>query len=202
MTIDLIFTLEILGTIVFAISGAIVAFEKKMDIFGVAILGMTTAIGGGLIRDLILGIIPPTCFVKPIYAIVGLVTSLICFIKPIRNRLKANNIIILIIDSIGLGIFTVVGETIAISMYNDNVFLILFVSVLTGVGGSVLRDVFAMQLPTIFVKNFYATASLIGAIIFYAIYHLANLPTAMFIGAFVTTVLRLFAAKYRWNLPK
>lgn len=199
---NLIFTLEILGTIVFSISGAMVAFRKQMDIFGVAILGMTTSIGGGLFRDLILGVIPPTCFVKPVYALVGLVTALICFIRPIRNRLKSNNVIILIIDSVGLGIFTVVGASTAISLYSDNTFLIIFVSVLTGVGGSVLRDIFAGETPTIFVKNFYASASLIGAIIYLAVYKLVSLPVAMFLAAGITTVLRLLAAKYRWNLPK
>lgn len=199
---QLIFILELFGIVAFSISGAIVAFEEEMDVFGVAILGMITSIGGGLLRDLILGIIPPTCFVKPIYALLAIVTALICFIKPVRRKIKNNSMILIATDSIGLGIFTVVGASTAISLYPDNLFLILFVTVLTGCGGSILRDIFANRKPAIFVKYFYATASLLGAISFVVCYKLFGATVATIVCASFTCILRLFAAKYRWKLPK
>ena len=199
---ELVLFLEIIGTIAFAISGAIVAFEEKMDIFGVAVLGMTTAVGGGIIRDLLLGIIPPTAFVKPIYAFVALATSLICFVNPIRKRLKNNNKILLFTDSIGLSIFTVVGFSIAIGRHPSNLFLAIFISVLTATGGGVLRDIFANKTPSIFVTHFYATASLIGAIMCAILWGFLGESLTMIVGAIVVQVLRILAAKYHWNLPK
>ena len=105
----LFFILEIIGTIAFAISGALAAIRKKMDIFGVAILGMTTAVAGGIIRDLILGITPPAAFVEPVYALVAIGVSLIIFIPAIRKVLSRLEAVLLVMDSIGLAIFTVIG---------------------------------------------------------------------------------------------
>ena len=199
---ELIFILEIIGTIAFAVTGAIVAFEEKMDIFGVAVLGMTTAVGGGIIRDLLLGIIPPTAFVKPVYALVAISTALICFTKPIRNKLSNNNKVLLFTDSIGLSIFTIVGFATTKGIYPDNNFLAIFISVLTATGGGVLRDVFANKTPSIFISYFYATASLIGAVVCVVLWNQLGETTSMIISAIVIQVLRTLAAKYHWNLPK
>ena len=104
---------EILGTIAFAISGAVVAISKKMDIFGVAILGMTTAVGGGILRDLILGITPPAAFQSPGYALTAIAVALLVFLPPVRRLLHWNEKLyetaLLLFDAIGLGIFTVIG---------------------------------------------------------------------------------------------
>ena len=199
---ELIFILEIIGTIAFAISGAIVAFEEKMDIFGVVTLGMTTAVAGGIIRDLILGNTPPVAFVEPVYALVAIVTALICFLKPVRNNLENNKIIIRLLDSIGLGIFTVVGATTAIDFCGDNTFLIVFTSILTGTGGGILRDIFAKRTPVIFVKHFYATASLCGGIFYYIIWKIIDINAATILASSLVVVLRQLAAKYHWELPK
>lgn len=192
------FILELIGTVAFAISGASVALEKKMDIFGVAILGMTTAVGGGIMRDLIIGVIPPTAFQRPVYALTALATSVIVFLPFVRKHLSTDSVILLVMDSLGLGIFTVTGVMTCASL--NNVFLQIFVGTLTGVGGGVLRDIFAGIRPSIFVKHFYATASLIGALVCSLLIPLGQ-DISMIIGAFVVTVLRLLAAKYRWNLP-
>ena len=197
-----IFILELFGTVAFSISGATVAFTKKMDIFGVSILGMTTAVGGGMIRDLILGNTPPIAFQKPIYALIAIAAALICFCPPVRRHLHDNDRIILVFDSIGLGIFTVIGTIAGLKCSQSNLFLSVFVGVMTGVGGGVLRDVFAGNTPYIFVKHFYACASILGAILCALIWKPFGEPTAMIGGAALTAILRLLAAKYRWELPK
>ena len=187
---------EILGTIAFAVSGAVVAISKKMDIFGVAILGMTTAVGGGILRDLILGITPPAAFQSPGYALTSIAVSMLVFLPPVRRLLHWNEKLydtaLLLFDAIGLGIFTVIGVQTA---------YIATGGVVTGCGGGVMRDVFAGSPPYIFVKHFYATASLLGAVACLLLWNIGQMP-AMLIGAAVTLTLRLLAAHYRWSLPK
>lgn len=197
---------EILGTIAFAVSGAVVAISKKMDIFGVAILGMTTAVGGGILRDLILGITPPAAFQSPGYALTSIAVSMLVFLPPVRRLLHWNEKLydtaLLLFDAIGLGIFTVIGvQTAYIATGELNAFLAIFVGVVTGCGGGVMRDVFAGSAPYIFVKHFYATASLLGAVACLLLWNIGQMP-AMLIGAAVTLTLRLLAAHYRWSLPK
>lgn len=202
----LIFILEIIGTVSFAISGAMTALRHRMDVFGVAILGLVTAVGGGVIRDLILGITPPVTFEDPVYALVAVGTSIIIFLPSVRCALmkhqKLYDYVMLVMDSVGLGIFTVVGIRTAHSVSSSSgVFLLLFVGVVTGVGGGVLRDVLAGDMPYIFVKHFYATASLIGAAFCIGIWHYFGETAAMIAGAAVIVLLRILAAHYKWSLP-
>ena len=145
-----ILILELAGTMAFAASGAITALKKGMDLFGVCILGLTTAVGGGVIRDLLLGITPPGTFQDPIYAVVALLTSLVLFLPRIRRLLmwdqRLYDLVLLIMDSAGLGIFTVAGIRIAYEhAARPTLFLLVFVGVVTGVGGGVLRDVLALH---------------------------------------------------------
>ena len=203
----ILFALEIIGTIAFAISGAIVGIQKKMDIFGVCILGLTAAVGGGILRDLILNITPPAAFQNPAFAATAIVISILVFIPAVRNVFehgkKFYEAVILIMDSIGLGLFTVVGIDVATSaMAERNLFLITFVGVLTGVGGGILRDVFAGNTPYIFIKHFYACASIIGAWTCALLWPCTGSAAAMIAGAALTVVLRLLAARFRWSLPK
>lgn len=203
---NLLIAFEIVGTIAFAISGAAVAISKKMDLFGVIILGMTTAVGGGIIRDVILGNTPPAAFQSPGYTLTSIAVSALVFVTPIRRALhwkeKLYDKALLICDAIGLGVFTVVGvQTAFVSTGEMNAFLAIFVGVVTGCGGGVMRDMFAETPPYIFVKHFYATASLLGAVACILFWGIGQMP-AMFIGAAVTVVLRLLAAHYRWSLPK
>ena len=199
--------LEILGTIAFAISGAIVGMQKHMDVFGVCILGLTTAVGGGVLRDLILNIAPPAAFRDPIFAVTAVVVSIVLFLKPVRRTTRRMALIeeklLLGMDSLGLGLFTVTGIHVAkASATQGNLFLVTFVGVLTGVGGGLLRDVFAGQPPYIFVKHFYACASIIGAWACALLWPVLGEGGAMFIGAASIVVLRLLAAHYRWSLPR
>ena len=198
---------ELFGTIAFAASGALTGLSKKMDILGVATLGVVTAVGGGVIRDLILGNTPPATFQNPTYALIAIVVSLIIFIHVVRRVLfkkqQVYDTIMLFMDSIGLGAFTVVGIQTAYAFDNThNVFLLIFVGVVTGVGGGILRDILAGNTPYIFVKHFYACASIIGAIVCIILWKYVGQSTAIISGATVIIVLRLLAAHFRWSLPK
>ena len=204
---QLFFLLEIVGTIAFAISGAIVGIQKKMDIFGVAILGLTTAVGGGILRDLILNITPPAAFVDPVFAVTAILVSILFFIPSVRATLeyrkKLYDLLILVMDSVGLGLFTVVGVRAAMNAgFDSNLFLATFVGVLTGVGGGILRDIFVGDMPYIFIKHFYACASIIGAWTCALTWRSLHEIPAMILGAALIVILRLLAAHYRWSLPK
>ena len=207
MTDTVIYFIQILGVIAFAASGAMTAIEKKMDIFGVSIIGIVTAIGGGVIRDVILGITPPYIFVDPVFPIVALATSLIVFSKPVRSYLKKEKAvydrILLWFDSIGLGIFVVCGIESAYALSSDfTVFLLVFVGMISGTGGSILRDVLTSQTPAIFVKHFYACAAMIGSFVTCGLWNIAGDLVSMLAGTVVIIILRLLAAKYHWELAK
>lgn len=198
--------LEVIGAVAFAVSGAAVAIERKMDILGVSILGAVTAIGGGVFRDIILGINPPCMFKDPVYAVLAVITSIIIFLPAVRralaSRSRAYEITLLIMDSLGLGSFTVVGIKTAADMGHRSFLLLLFVGVITGVGGGVLRDVLSGNTPYIFVKHFYACASIIGAVICILLWQYLGETASMIIGAAAVVVLRILAAYFRWSLPK
>lgn len=204
---EFLLILEIIGTVAFAVSGAMTGLSKKMDIFGVVILGLTTAVGGGMIRDLVLGLTPPAMFTNPIYAAVAAVVSVIVFLPGVRRWLTAygrvREILMLVMDSLGLGVFTVVGIQRAYTATDHRgLFLLVFVGVVTGVGGGLLRDVMAGQTPYIFVKHVYASASIIGAILCAALWAPLGATMAMILGASVILAIRLLAAHYHWSLPK
>lgn len=190
---------EIIGTIVFAIYGAMAGIQYQMDIFGVVTMGVTTAVGGGIVRDLILGKTPPTAFCNPVYVFLAIGISLFVFLPAIRSRIRENSFWLLLADSIGLGVFTVNGARMGLE--TDNLFLQVFLGTVTGVGGGILRDLFVARRPTIFVKHFYACAAITGALAFVLLYPLGQ-QLAMLVGMSLVVVLRLCAAKYHWNLPR
>ena len=208
--IDLvIFIMELIGTVAFASSGAMLAIQKEMDLFGVCVLGITTSVGGGLIRDLILGILPPCMFRKPVYTLVATGVSIILFaVLYFNHNFLHGKIaliydqILLLFDTIGLGIFTVVGINTAWTVWHHRKFLLVFVGVITGVGGGLLRDIMAQEKPYIFTKHIYACASLIGAFVcVYTKNELGNLG-AMMAGALVVIIIRCLSAYFRLNLPR
>lgn len=205
----IIFIMELIGTVAFASSGAMLAMQKAMDVFGVCVLGVVTAVGGGLIRDLILGITPPGMFRKPVYTLVALGVSIFLFIVAfIRHSwmkgkvATAYDLIMTVFDALGLGIFTVVGINTAWSAGYEQRFLLVFVGVLTGVGGGLMRDVMAQVKPYILHKHIYACASIAGALV--CVLGKAELGRlgAMVAGAAVVILIRFLAAHYRWNLPR
>jgi uncharacterized membrane protein YeiH len=205
---NIVFIIEVLGTIAFALSGAIVAIQNRYDIFGIAVLSFVTALGGGIMRDIILGSLPPVAFVIPVYFFTALITSVLTMVvfkiirkDPFKN--KKIEFIFYIFDSVGLAMFTISGVNIAIaSGYLGNGFLVTFLGVLTGVGGGVLRDVLARRRPVILRKHIYAVASVAGAIVYYVLYRYIINSIAIAISVCFIILLRLLAIKFEWNLPK
>lgn len=198
-----ILILELVGAAAFAISGAMTGIIKKMDIFGVCILGLTVAVGGGVIRDIILGATPPAMFQNPIYAITAIITCFVIFIPAVRSFVSQSNILMLVVDSIGLGIFTVSGAMRAFETTADaGLFLPVFVGVFTGVGGGLVKDIMAGKTPDIFVKHIYATASIAGAVLFCLLMPFTGRYIAMLSGAAFIVILRLLASHFEWSLPK
>lgn len=202
----LIFILELTGMPAFAISGAALGMRKGMDAFGVVMLGLITSVGGGVMRDVVLGITPPRTFSNPVYAIIAIVVSIITFIVGRRHRLdlarhKGWAMSMLVTDSLGLGAFTVAGMTLALEVGQEGAFLLVFVGVVTGVGGGVLRDVLSGQTPMIFLKHVYASASIFGAILCVLLMPLTGDTWAIALGMASVVVIRLLSAYFRWNLP-
>ncbi len=207
MTDLLVFILELIGTVAFAVSGAIVGVKKRMDLFGVIVLGVCTAVGGGVVRDLILGLTPPATFQNPVYTLTATAVSVVTFLPRVRLRLSRHeplyDRLLLVMDAVGLGVFTVVGVQRAYQQPESyTLFLLVFVGLITGVGGGVLRDVFSGERPYIFVRHFYACASIIGALICALCWQWLGANASMLFGAAVIVVLRLLAAYYHWSLPK
>ncbi len=208
--VSILFALEVVGTIAFASSGAMVAIDKNLDLLGVIVLGVTTAVGGGMIRDIIIGNIPPNLFLNPIYVLMALITVIILFflirfhsyLLSGKHRILYDKVMNLF-DAIGLGAFTVVGVDTAIQAgFGDYRFLSAFLGVITGVGGGILRDIMANQTPYILCKHVYASASIIGALLYIALPDYFPPRASMIICSAVVVTIRLLAAKYRWNLPK
>ena len=175
MNIDTVFfAVEIVGTIAFALTGVITAIEKKFDILGAIVLGTVTAVGGGIMRDIILGYLPPLAFRHPVYALTAIITSVAVFViafflgKKIVRHFDVYSQVINLFDSLGLAVFVVTGiNTAAECGFGDNAFLSVFVAVLTGVGGGVLRDILAGRAPKILHRRVYALAAILGALIYY-----------------------------------
>lgn len=198
--------LEMIGTVAFAASGALTAMRKKMDLLGVIVLGVVTAVGGGMIRDILLGISPPLAFRNPLAVIVAIVVSVILFIPWVRHHLMHNqrlfDTVLLVMDSVGLGVFSVMGIWNALDFSPErSTFLLVFVGVMTGVGGGVLRDILAGNTPYIFVKHVYACASLLGATVCALLWRVVPNYVAMLTGMLCVLILRLLSAYFRWNLP-
>lgn len=191
--------LEIIGTIAFSVSGAVVGIRKKMDILGVVTLGIITAVGGGILRDIIIGVVPPTAFCDPIYALIAIAVALLAFFPFISKKINLDHFIWVLADSIGLGAFTMIGVSTGTAF--ENLFLEVFLGVLTGVGGGVIRDICSGDLPMIFIKHFYACPCIIGAVIC-AVLNRYDPDLAIVVGFAVILILRLLAAKFKWHLPK
>ena len=150
--IDLvIFIFELLGTVAFAVSGGMAAIQRRMDLFGVLVLGCTTACGGGMIRDILLGRTPPAVFQNPVYIITAALSlCVLALVLHFDRGTVALQKLISVFDTVGLGIFCVVGADTAIRAgFGDNMFLVVFVGVCTGIGGGMLRDILADRAPTV-----------------------------------------------------
>ncbi|MEE1313521.1 MAG: trimeric intracellular cation channel family protein [Lachnospiraceae bacterium] len=200
--IDFFTIFEFIGTIAFSISGATTAIKRQMDLLGVVVLGMVTAVGGGMLRDVMLSI-TPTIFSDPFILFTAFFSSIFIFLLLYMNikltETKPFNAIFLLSDSIGLAVFTIFGCKRVLSLYDPGI--AIFFGVLTGVGGGIIRDILAGQTPYVLSKHFYASSCIIGAIV-YVVLNPYEEHIAVFLGILVIFILRMMAAHFRWNLPK
>jgi len=195
-----IYILDLFGTMAFAVTGAFKAIEKKSDVVGILLLATLTGVAGGTIRDVVMGQFPNS-ITDPSYVIVTVLSGITIFF--LYSHLKKHWNLFLKFDAIGLGVFAIIGATFAFNLFGLNFLAILLAGMLTAVGGGILRDVFVNQVPIVFVKEFYASASFVGIVIFYFIlYFGGELYYATIAGIVITTSLRLVAMKYNWNLPR
>ena len=195
-----IYVLDLFGTMAFAVTGAFKAIENKSDVVGILLLATITGVAGGVIRDVVMGQFP-NALSDPTYVAITVVSGVSIFF--LYTHLKKHWNLFLKFDAIGLGVFSIIGATFAYNLVGLNFLAILLAGVLTAVGGGILRDVFVTQVPIVFVKEFYVSASFIGILVFYfMLYFGGELYSATILGLVITTALRLIAMKYNWNLPK
>lgn len=201
---------ELIGTVAFAASGAMLAIDRDLDLFGVVFLGVTTAVGGGIMRDIVLGTFPPNAFCNSIYVAVACITALVVFCfaefkgsRYWRQRAEIDRVVNLL-DALGLGLFSVVGaNTAMLKGFADNAFLCIFMGMTTGVGGGILRDLLSQTVPAVLKKRIYAMASIAGASVYYVALQFGfNGAVSMLSGMVFTLVIRMLATHFMWDLPK
>ena len=198
---------DMIGTIAFAVSGALVGVSRKMDIFGMTVLALATAIGGGIVRDVLLGYFPPNSLRNIVYVTVVLVVTVIVFlIYNSRYRKHAmgprSRASYLLADALGLASFTVTGASAGFKLYPELPIFIVLLGTITAVGGGIIRDMLAQRIPSVLKEDVYALPSIIGGIVYYLMVTSSWDRMAVY-GAFtVVLVIRLLAIKYNWSLPK
>ena len=201
--------MEIIGTVAFAISGSLIAARYELDLFGVVLVGCVTAVCGGMLRDILLGQLPPAVFSNKVLLAIAAVTSLLMFIiarlsfdkfEKMEKRIESINILF---DAIGLAAFSVTGMETAISAgYEKNALLTISMGVITGIGGGIVRDILVDKIPYVLKKHIYALASIIGCIFYYVIRQSGGKTISPFVCIPIIVIIRLLAAKYHWKLPR
>ena len=195
----LILALDLMGTFVFAISGAAAAVKSRLDVFGVSVLAFVAGNAGGVTRDVLIGSVPPAAISDWRYAAASLVAGVATFLwYPNVTRLHH---VVLLFDAAGLGIFAVSGAQKAIA-YGVNPFAAALLGMLTGIGGGIVRDLLVKEIPVVLRTDLYALAALAGAATVVGGHLLQWPPTATTIsGAALCVVMRLIALRRGWNLP-
>ena len=192
--------LDYLGTVAFAVTGASKAISHQADIFGIIVLATVVGVSGGITRDVIFGRFP-TAFSDPIYISMTVIVGVVMFFLYTKFKSKMN--IWLVFDAVGLGVFSILGASIAYQVVGMEFLPMLFGGMITAIGGGILRDVFVREIPIVFVKEVYAVASILGIVVFYGILNAGvEIQVASVIGIVVSTGTRLLAMQYNWNLPK
>lgn len=198
------FLFETVGTIAFAVSGSMVGLAKRMDIFGVAVLSILTAVGGGILRDVLLGVTPPLAFrttsglLLPILTALT-VSGLYAAMKVTRKEKKLLTLIYNISDTLGLSAFTVTGALMGLGGEISYI-LPATLAVSTGIGGGILRDLMAQRVPVVLRMDVYAIASLAGGLALCCVWYAGYETTAPWVGFFTVLLLRMGAIHFGWQL--
>jgi uncharacterized membrane protein YeiH len=193
-----IYVFDILGTLVFAISGVLTAMDKKFDVVGTIIIGMVTAVGGGTLRDLLICQTPVAWMMSNDYLVVILVAVLLAYI--FRQRILRLRKSLFLFDTIGIGLYTILGlqKTLNVGLSMP---MCILMGIVSASFGGVIRDVLTNEIPLIFRKEIYATACLVGALVFVILKTFSDYTTInMLISMFVVFIIRYFAVKKGWSL--
>ncbi|WP_373020054.1 trimeric intracellular cation channel family protein [Thiomicrorhabdus sp.] len=190
--------LDLLGTVVFAFTGLLAASRKQLDLFGAIVIAMVTAIGGGTLRDVILGQ-PVFWLTQPVYIYVIVLSALFMFFyarfRPVPMRL------LLFLDALGLAVFTVIGAQKALALGLSDP-IVIMTGIMTGAAGGVIRDVLVGEVPLIFRKEIYATASFMGAsVLLLLMQNIESQELAITISILVVLIMRISAIVYNYSLP-
>lgn len=189
--------LELVGVAAFSVSGATTAIKKKMDLFGVLFLAMVTAIGGGVLRDVVMNVGVPVFFQHYEYTVVILIAAV--FTMVLKGRIKWKNIVFFF-DAVGLAVFAVYAGIKAIEL-EYNFLSFLFVCVITGVGGGMLRDIIAREIPMVLQKEIYATAAFTGAVGLWLSYPLIGRDLATYLSIALILLIRIISHHLQLCLP-
>ena len=208
----IIYITEILGTIAFSASGAMIAIQRRLDLFGIIFISVITSFGGGIVRDIMLGSFPPRMFYNfellALARIVSLAVFVISYISikkgKVEKRSEVFEFIKNVIDAVGLAAFSIAGVQITVSAgYADNALLCVLMGMMTGVGGGILRDMMTRSIPYVLRKHVYALASLSGSVVFYLLIRVGvNETLSLIITMVFIVAVRVLAAKYKWSLPR
>jgi uncharacterized membrane protein YeiH len=194
--------LDLVGTFVFALSGAVAGVKERLDLFGVLVLSFVAGSAGGIMRDLLIGAVPPGSISDWRYLAAAVAAGLVVFLSyPISERLRNLSTLVLIFDAAGLALFAVVGTQKALG-YGLNPLMAALLGVLSGIGGGMLRDVLVAQIPIVLRADLYAVAALAGAVVVVVGQELNLPPTATALaGAALCLGIRLIAIRRGWRLP-
>jgi uncharacterized membrane protein YeiH len=194
----MLFILDIFGTAVFAITGSLIGKQKHMDIFGVIVIALVTALGGGTLRDILLGNLPVFWISQPEVIVICVIAAIFTYYT--SDKMPFPRRTLLLADTIGLATFSVIGAQTAISFHP---LIAIIMGGMTGTAGGMIRDLLSDEIPVILRRDIYATAAMSGASIFVLLYHShVDNEIALFLGALVTFLVRLLAIRRRWNVPK
>lgn len=191
--------LDILGTIAFAISGVLTAMHKRMDAFGILIIALITSVGGGTLRDLLIGKTPVTWMEGPVFPYVIFCTAVVAVL--FRKQLKYVRRSLFLFDTIGIGLYTITGVQVSLAAGLDPIICVILGTVSACFGG-VLRDILCNEIPIIFHKEIYATACIVGAIVYLLLIQLPVHQTlVMIMAGVIIMVIRILAVIFKWQLP-
>lgn len=203
------FILQIIGVIGFSVSGAMVAIRRENDIVGVVLLALTTAFGGGVMRDLCISSEPPRFFTMYTEIAVSVGSALAVFVlaRLLKDRYLRHERALLAIDNIfdavGIAAFSVIGTELSIRAGHGEPLIAVSMGILTCIGGGMIRDVLVRDIPFVLKKRIYAVASLSGACVYYLLYRLGVSDyLSLTVGAALVFVLRMLATIFKWNLPR
>jgi uncharacterized membrane protein YeiH len=201
MLARLVVAADLAGTFVFALEGALIAIRGQLDLLGIAVIAFVAALGGGIMRDLLLGATPPAAFRDPRYPLLAFAAAGLAIALQLSGRFPPS-LAMTVLDAAGLALFAVAGTEKAIG-HGSNTVTAAMLGMLTGVGGGAMRDVLLNQVPAVLRADFYATAALAGAAVVLAALRAGASPrVAALAGGAVCFALRMAGALGHWQLPR